>query len=346
MRVLAGDIGGTKTNLGLFDTARRADDGRDAPALLASASYPSGEHRGLEAILADFLTRTREHHEGEIAAAAFGIAGPVEGSKVETLNLPWLVDGSELADRFDLPTVTLLNDLQATGAGIPALLPDELAVLQEGRPPPPDAAAALLAAGTGMGMALLIPVQGRWQVQATEGGHVDLAPRRPEQIELLEFLFELHPDHVSVESAVCGPGLLSLYRFMVARGRPRHDAELNEAIERDPNEAPPRIAAAALGHRCRACDAALDLFCDLYGAAAGNLALTCLARGGVYLGGGIAPKILDRLRDGTFLDAFAAKGRFNGLLKTLPVRVILNQQTALFGAAREAEQQANNLAIT
>ena len=346
MRVLAGDIGGTKTNLGLFDTARRAVDGRDAPAVLTSASYPSGEHRGLEAILADFLTRSRDHHGDGIAAAAFGIAGPVEGGKVETPNLPWLVDASDLADRFELPQVTLLNDMQATGAGIPALLPDELAVLQEGRPPPPDAAAALLAAGTGMGMALLIPVDGRWQVQASEGGHVDLAPRRPEQLELMEFLFERHPDHVSVERAVCGPGLLSLYRFVVARGRPRPDTELNEAIERDPDEAPPRITDAALSHRCPACDAALDLFCDLYGAAAGNLALTGLARAGVYLGGGIAPKVLDRLREGTFLDAFVAKGRFNGLLKNVPVRVILNQQTALLGAAREAEQVSKLLAIT
>jgi len=344
--VLAGDIGGTKTNLGLFDTARRADDGRDAPARLTSASYPSGEHRGLEAILADFLSRTRDHHGGEVAAAAFGIAGPVADGKVETPNLPWLVDASDLSDRFDLPQVALLNDLQATGAGIPALLPDELAVLQEGREPSTPAAAALLAAGTGMGMALLIPVDGRWHVQPTEGGHADLAPRRAEQLELLEYLFELHPDHVSVERAVCGPGLVSLYGFVVERGRPRPDGALRRAIERDPEDAPRRIAEAAVSGACPACDAALELFCDLYGAAAGNLALTCLARGGVYLGGGIAPKIIDRLRAGSFLEAFAAKGRFSGLMKTLPVRVILNQETALLGAAREAEQLAMNPTIS
>ncbi len=341
MHILAGDIGGTKTQLGLFDTSRRDEDGRDAPARLQSARYPSAEHRGLSAIIADFLDRTRDHHGGRIDAAALGIAGPVLGGRVESTNLPWLVDAADLADRFDIPRVTLLNDLQATGAGIAALRDDELEVLQEGQAGPPDAAAALLAAGTGMGMALLIPVDGRWQVQPTEGGHVDLAPRSRGQIELIDFLFELYPDHVSVERAVCGPGLLNLYRFVLYRGRPRPDGDLEFRIREEPEEAPRRIADAAMSRSCPACGAALDLFCDLYGAVAGNLALTALARGGLFLGGGIAPKILPRLKEGTFLDAFRHKGRFASLMATIPVRVILNPEAAVLGAAREAEHSLN-----
>lgn len=341
MHILAGDIGGTKTQLGLFDTSRRDDDGRDSPALVESARYPSAKHRGLEAIVADFLDRTRERCGGDIAAAAFGIAGPVLGGRVESTNLPWMVDAADLADRFEIPRVTLLNDLQATGAGISALHGDELATLQEGETGPQDAAAALLAAGTGMGMALLIPVDGRWQVQPTEGGHVDLAPRSRDQIELIDFLFELYPDHVSVERAVCGPGLVNLHRFVLFRGRPRADADLERLIREEPEEAPRRIAEAAMARTCPACEAALELFCDLYGAAAGNLALTTLARGGVYLGGGIAPKILPRLMEGSFLEAFRHKGRFASLMTSIPVRVILNPETAVLGAAREAEHSLN-----
>ncbi len=332
MHILAGDIGGTKTTLGLFDAGEPASDGRAGPALRETASYASTDYRGLEAIVADFLDRTRPIHQDGIRAAGFGIAGPVQGDRVETLNLPWVINGADLEDRFDIPRVILLNDLQATGAGIPLLLEDELVTLQEGRSGPDQGAAALLAAGTGMGMALLIPVDGRWRVQPTEGGHVDLAPRGRDHLELLEYLFERFPDHVSVERAVCGPGLLELYRFVLARGRPRPDADLRRSIEEDPADAPRRIGEAGLARRCPACDAALDLLCDLYGAVAGNLALTTLARGGVFLGGGIAPKILPRLQEGPFLNSFRRKGRFSRLLGSIPVRVILNQQTALLGA--------------
>ena len=342
MHILAGDIGGTKTQVGLFDPSLRDGDGRDAPRLVQSARYPSADHRGLEAIVADFLDRTRDHHGGDIAAAAFGIAGPVLAGRVESTNLPWTVDATDLGDRFDIPRVALLNDLQATGAGIDALRDDELVTLQEGKTPPPDAAACLLAAGTGMGMALLFPADGRWKAQPTEGGHVDLAPQTRDQLELIDYLFDLYPDHVSVERAVCGPGLVNLYRYVLFRGRPRGDEELERLVREDADDAPQLIADAAMAGLCPASEAALDLFCDLYGAVAGNLALTALARGGVFLGGGIAPKILPRLKQGAFLKAFRRKGRFASLMASIPVRVILNPETAVLGAAREAEQSLAN----
>lgn len=338
MRIVAGDIGGTKTNLGLFDAMRRNADGREAPALVERATYTSPDYGGLEEVLADFLDRTDSR--GSIGAAAFGVAGPVLGGRVETPNLPWVVEATSIEERFDIPRVGLLNDLEATAAGIPALLDSELVVLQPGRPPYTLHAAALLAPGTGMGMALLIPVGDRWQPQPTEGGHVDLAARNDEEMALVRHLQQRFPDHVSVERAVCGPGLLNIWRFVVETGVARADDEHRRVVEEHPADAPRAIGECGLSGGCPACAKTLDLFAGLFGAAAGNLALSSLALSGVYLGGGITPKLLPKLQDGTFLRSFHAKGRFRALMERIPVRAVLNPDTALLGAAREAAQLA------
>jgi len=338
MRIVAGDIGGTKTNIGLFDGKRRNADGRDAPALVERATYNSPDHAGLEEVLDDFLDRTGSR--GSVDAAAFGVAGPVLDGRVETPNLPWVVESAAIEERFEIPRVGLLNDLEATAAGIPALLDSELVVLQPGQPPYTLHAAALLAPGTGMGMALLIPVGDRWQPQPTEGGHVDLAPRTEEEMALVRYLQREFPDHVSVERAVCGPGLLNIWRFVVHTRTARADDDHRRAFDASEADAPRIIGVCGLSNGCPACVKALDLFASLYGAAAGNLALSCLALSGVYLGGGITPKLLPKLQDGTFLEAFNAKGRFRGLMERIPVRAVLNPDTALLGAAREAAQLA------
>ena len=338
MRVLAGDIGGTKTHVGVYDPARSDPEGRSAPAPILTRTYDSRRHGGLEEILDDFL-RHADLSEG-IQAASFGIAGPVQDGRVETLNIPWIVEAASLSSRFGIPRVSLLNDLEAMGLGIAALREQDLVTVQAGTPPAQLGGGALLAAGTGMGMALLIPVDGTWQVQPTEGGHVELAPRSPDEAALLAYLFERFPDHVSVERAVSGPGLVNLYHFIEDTGRAQADAVVADAIAGEPGEAGARIGAAALDGTCAACDAALDLFVSLYGSAAGNLALTTLAFSGVYLGGGIAPKILPRLLDGPFLEALHAKGRYRAMMETLPVRVILDPETGLLGAAREARRIA------
>ena len=338
MLILGGDIGGTKTNIGLFDASLPSADGRDAPARLTTASFPSAAYAGLEDVVEAFIEQLPDEHGGRIAAASFGVAGPVLDGRVETLNLPWVVEARALEAQFDIPRVRLLNDLEATAAGIPALLDDELATLQEGDPPAELGAAALLAPGTGMGMALLIPVAGQWQPQPTEGGHVDLPVRTHEEIELLHHLQKRYPDHVSVERVVCGPGLANIWNYVVYTGAARADDEHRRAVEADPTDAPRIIGECAIHGDCPACVHALDIFTSLYGAVAGNLALTCLAVSGVYLGGGITPKILPRLRDGAFLEAFRSKGRYRGLMESIPVRVVLNPETALLGAARAAAQ--------
>lgn len=340
MRVLAGDIGGTKTTIGLYDPALPDPDGKGAPARLASSTYDSRRHDGLEEILDDFLSATRDQHGDEITAASFGIAGPVKEGQVKTLNIPWIVEATMLSSHFGIPRISLHNDLEAMGLGIPALRDRDLVTVQRGTPPTQLAGGALLAAGTGMGMALLIPVDGRWQVHPTEGGHVELAPRSPDEAALLDYLFALFPEHVSVERAVSGPGLVHLFDFVKDTGRATPDPEVAEAVDDQGDRAGELIGASAIEGRCEACNAALSLFVSLYGSTAGNLALTTLAYSGVYLGGGIAPKILPRLLDGPFLEAFRAKGRYRAMMETLPVRVILDPETGLHGAAREARRLA------
>jgi glucokinase len=319
--ILAGDIGGTKTNLGLFNLV----DGRLEAK--RQQSFPSRESPNLESIVAEFVEQT----DDRIIAACFGIAGPVIDGRVSTPNLAWVVDSDLLARQLELRSVTLLNDLEATGHGIAELGPAELLILNEGTPS--EGNRALIAAGTGLGVASLYWDRKHYDVSASEGGHVDFAPRNEIEIELLRFMLKQHA-RVSVERVLSGPGFFNIYNFLRSTGRGEETPEFAERLETDD---PSRVVAkAALEGESPMAVQAMEIFTSIYGAVAGNVALTTLAIGGVYVGGGIAPKIKEKLEDGTFMRAFVDKGRLTGLMKTIPVRVILNERTALLGAARMA----------
>jgi glucokinase len=326
--LLAGDVGGTKTNLGLFD------QGGATPRLLRSGHYASPEFPGLAPMLAAFLGADG----ARVGAACFGVPGPVVANRTQTPNLAWELDGADLVRATGIPAVRLINDLVATAEGVPLLGPDDLAVLHPGAlEGSGDGNRALIAAGTGLGMALLPWIGGRHQPVASEGGHMDFAPRNAEEVALAATLGARY-GRVSVERVVSGPGLQSLYEHLRGQPEARETPETPAVAARlgaadDPSRV---IAEAALAGESPLCGRALDLFAAAYGAAAGNLALVGTALGGVYLGGGIAPKILPKLQDGTFLQAFLDKGRFRSFVAAIPVRVILNDRTAMFGAANVA----------
>jgi glucokinase len=306
--ILAGDIGGTSTRLALFD-----GDPREPVALEV---YRSHEHAGLDEMVADFVAG----HPAEVRRACFGVAGPVRGGRcVDTTNLAWPVDGSVLARVLGLRGVSLLNDLEANARGLAALRPSDYEVLAPGEPAA-SGNAAVVSAGTGLGQAGLFWDGERHHVFATEGGHADFAPRNRLEEGLRRYLESEH-GHVSYERVCSGIGLVNIHRYL--RGLEGGGEELDA----------PAITAAALDGSDPVCVRALELMVSIYGAQAGNVALTLLATGGVYLGGGFPPRILPKLRDGTFMQAFLDKGRFRGLLEQIPVRVILNDRTALIGAA-------------
>lgn len=318
--ILAGDIGGTNTRLAFFTVA-----GKRLVSVIEE-TFPSRRHRGLAEIVSQFLSA----HKLSPAIACFGIAGPVKQGRVETTNLPWIVDARLLSDELHIPTVLVINDLEATAYGVTVLEPTEWAVLNAGAP---DAVgnAAVIAAGTGLGEAGLYWDGQRYRPFATEGGHTDFAPRSPLECELLHFLLARF-DRVSYERVLSGPGLVNIYEFLRETGRGDEPVWLAEEFRgHDPAAV---ITQTALAGRCALCEQALDLFVSLYGAEAGNLALKVMATGGLFIGGGIAPKILPKLTTPTFMSAFVAKGRMQPVVEAIPVRVILNDRTALFGAAR------------
>ncbi|HTM45867.1 MAG TPA: glucokinase [Polyangiaceae bacterium] len=328
--ILAGDIGGTKTNIALFQT----NAGQSRPQLLAEQTFHSGNFAGLEQIVALFLESRKQ--APTLEGACFGVAGPIVDRSSRIPNLPWVIDADSLQRAFSLPQVTLINDLEATAEGIAALNPDELETLNAGVPSTGTLqCGAVIAAGTGLGMAVLQPIGGQWIPAASEGGHADYAPRNEKEMALLAFLLGRH-QRVSTERVVSGPGLHAIYDFVVALGKLTPNPDLARAIAANKEEAPAQIGQAALAKQCPACVEALDLFAAAYGACAGNLGLTALSSGGLFLGGGIATKILPKLRDGTFMTAFKAKGRLSPLVERMPVHVILNPQAPLFGAARRA----------
>jgi glucokinase len=308
--ILAGDIGGTSTRLALFD------DEPTEPA--AFEVYASRAHAGLEEMVRDFL----RHHPANVESASFGVAGPVRDGRVETTNLAWPVDGSSLAPALGLGRVSLLNDLEANARGIEALGPDDFEALNDGDPGA-TGNAAVVSAGTGLGQAGMYWDERRYRVFATEGGHTDFAPQNELEEDLRRFLAAEYR-HVSYERVCSGMGLVNIYRFLRERGAPDLDG-----VE---------ISRRALDESDQTCVRALDAMVSIYGAQAGNVALTLMATGGVYLGGGIAPKILPKLQEGRFMDAFVDKGRFGELLGRIPVRVILNDKTALLGAALAARE--------
>ena len=323
--ILAGDVGGTKTVIARY----RVDD-QGALEQQQLATYPSREYLSLDGILQTFLQQCPDE---PVLSACFGVAGPVIRGESRTTNLPWSLSEQSLAKIVGTPRVKLLNDLEATAYGMLFLGAQERVVLNPGTA---DAAGniAVLAAGTGLGEAILYWDGFSHHAIATEGGHCDFAPRTDREIELLGYLRARLGGHVSYERVLSGPGLFNVYLFLRDSGYGVEPSGVAEALRTgDPSAT---ISQLALAGEDPLCMAALELFVAVYGAEAGNLALKCLAAGGVYIGGGIAPKILPALTSGAFMEAFLDKGRFAALLKDVPVSVATNPRTALLGAANYA----------
>jgi glucokinase len=326
MRVLAGDIGGTKVLLQL------ADFEPGGCRLVAEQRFDSDAYDDLLPLVRDFLgTVSPTVMPG---AACFGIAGPITatptGQVARVTNLPWIVESGPFAHELAIPQVRLINDFQAVGYGIETLLPQDFVVLQAGEPKK-RAPRGVLGAGTGLGQALLVWQDDHYEAVATEGGHVDFAPTDELQVELLRYLGERY-ERVSYERVLSGPGLVNLYTFLRTHGEP---GSLDLLRTDDP---PAAITAAALRGGDPAAKAALDMFVKVYGAQAGNVALAYFAAGGLFIAGGIAPKILSALTDGAFIRAFLDKGRMRDPLATFPVYVVINERVGLLGAALAASR--------
>jgi glucokinase len=320
--ILAGDIGGTNTRLAFFEGAP------DRLNPVAIEVFPSREHKGLAEIARMFLAK----HNQTARAACFGIAGAVVNDRVEATNLPWVVDARHLASELGIERVALINDLLANAHGIALLAESDFVVLNAGSPSP-TGNRALISAGTGLGEAGLLADPRGYEPFPSEGGHADFGPRNELEMELLRYLMARF-EHVSYERVLSGPGLHNVYKFLRDTGRGEEPAWLAEQIaHRDPSAA---IATSALEGTSDICVQALDIFVSVYGAEAGNLALKVVATGGMFVGGGIAPKIIRKLSSSTFIKAFQAKGRMSHLLQDIPVRVITNDKTALLGAGRVA----------
>ncbi|MBI4608671.1 MAG: glucokinase [Candidatus Rokubacteria bacterium] len=324
LTILAGDVGGTKTALALFEETATG------PALVREEALPSRQFPSLEAAIGRFL---EAGPPCTVSAACFGVAGAVVDGRSFPTNLPWELDEGPLAQAIPAPRVKLINDLEAAAHGVLHLPTHELLTLQEGSPRRGNM--VLIAAGTGLGEALLVWDGKRHSVVASEGGHGDFAPRSDLEIELLRFLTKEF-ERVSYERVLSGPGLFNIYRFLRESGYASEPQWLRERIEKgDPSEV---VSEAGLAGRDPLCMKALELFVSIYGAEAGNLALKALAVGGVFVGGGIAPKIRAKLADGTFIAAFRDKGRLSRVIAEMPVRVALNPRAPLLGAARVARQ--------
>jgi glucokinase len=323
---IAGDIGGTKTRIAVIEV------NGTRVRIVRETVYSSRSFATFEILLEDFFSSGTTFS----GYAAFGIAGPVQGRVAQTTNLPWRIDADALQQKFGFAYCALLNDLEATAYGIPALCADDLLVLQSGVPDS-RGNAAVIAAGTGLGEAGLFWDGQQHQPFATEGGHASFSPDDELEIAFLRYLQQQHR-HVSWERVVSGMGLVSLHEFLCLHRGAAPQPWLAEEIRN--GNAAAAISAAALSGRDEICIETLVLFVRLYGAEAGNLALKVMSRGGLYLGGGIAPKILPLLQNGAFLDAFLNKGRMRPLLEAMPVKVILNDRAALFGPALRAAQFA------
>jgi glucokinase len=341
MMLLAGDIGGTKTLLGLFSAAP------ERPKAVDVAEFVTLDHDGLEPMIESFL-KSRKLDPKHVEAASFGVAGQVTDELARLTNVPWQVDCESVANRLGFRRTYVINDLEALAYGVTVLDEHELKMLQRGVPHP-QGNGAVIAAGTGLGEALLLNVNGCFLPGASEGGHADFAPRTPREIDMLRELLRIFP-RVSVEHILSGPGLVNVYQYT-------HDAfgtgpmltpssvapaRLCAAVGEidDPADLPKRISKAAMEKTCDQCVEALDIFVSVYGAEAGNIALRTVATAGVYVGGGIAPKILPALEAGTFLDAFRAKEPMADFVATIPVAVILNPDAGLLGAAVHAQQRS------
>lgn len=317
--VLAGDIGGTKTNLGVFIKGKRR------PLLKCFKSYSSREFQGLEDIIDLFLSEKPL----KIKRACFGIAGPVENGRCKTTNLPWDVYESRIKKAFGMKNVRLINDLSAMAEAVTFLARSEKFILNHGCPQK-DGNISLVAPGTGLGQALLVYNEGKYIAVPSEGGHVDFAPGNELEAGLLAFLRKQY-GHVSIERIISGIGIINIYNYLKSTGKYKEPVWLAKKIEtEDPAKV---INNAAYEKGQKLCLKTIDIFLSILGAAAGNLALTGLTKGGVYVGGGIPPRLLWRFKEDIFMKAFIKKGRFSGLMEKIPVHIILNSNSALLGAA-------------
>src|SRR5687768_14386174 len=338
--LLGGDIGGTKTLLGLFEP------GQPRPQPLHVDEFITLNHDGLESILGTFLEKHGARVD-ELEASSFGVAGAITDQVAQLTNVPWRIDAAEMM-RHGFRRVRLLNDLEAMAYAIPVLSSDELAVLQEGARIA-SGNVAVIAAGTGLGEGMLLNIGGRLVPGQSEGGHADFAARTPRELEMVAALTRVF-GRVSAEHILSGPGLVNIYRFthtwLKADGTGLGEGQLGAPADgaaprtcdavgpvSDASEMPARISAAALAGTCARCVEALDLFVSAYGAEAGNIGLRVVATAGVYIGGGIAPRILPLLENGRFMEAFRAKAPLDGLVSRMPVAVILNPKSGLLGAA-------------
>ncbi len=330
--ILAGDVGGTKVALALFDFQS------GALHHAAEKRYPAKDYPGLEAIVQEFVAEQQQ--EGKISAACFGVPGPVRHGVLRLTNLPWMLDSRKLSLDLSIDHVFLINDLEANGYGIPELKADQIFTLSPG-----DASAAgnraLISAGTGLGEAFLVWNGKRHIPMASEGGHCDFAARNEDEIDLLRHLQKKLGGRVSYERVIAGVGIKDVYDFLREVRKMEEPAWLRDRLAaEDPNAV---IGELGESGKSEICAKTLDIVVGAYGAEAGNLALKVLSTGGVYVGGGIAPKILKKLQDGAFMKAFADKGRLSDLLVQTPVRVILESRAALMGAAAYAEARATEL---
>ena len=326
--LLAADVGGTKVALAL------AAAGGARPEIVAHHVYACREFSSLQPIIADFLQQPPvAGHRGAIAAACLSVAGPVAANSVTLTNLDWKIAGNALAAELRLPEVRLINDFSAAGLGITRLAPNELETLQVGSPVA-QAARLIIGAGTGLGVGLLTWQDNGYAVHASEAGHADFAPVDEVQDKLLVYLRRSY-GRVSYERVVSGPGLMRIFSFLQETGAGVPSRQLRDA-DKTRQDTAELIAEFALAKLDPLAVRALDLFVGIYGAFAGNMALATLARGGVYIAGGIAPKIAPKLREGAFMRAFTSKGRFSEVLATMPVQVVMDPQVGLYGALLEA----------
>jgi glucokinase len=316
--ILAGDIGGTKTLLGVFDAAPAR------PRAAVVRSYGTLDYDDLTAMIAEFL-READTAAAAIDSACFGVAGPVMDEAAELTNVPWRVDARRVTSTFGFRGVSLLNDLEAMAYAVPVLRESEVHVLQEGEALR-GGNIALIAAGTGLGQALLHNVDGRFVPSASEGGHADFAARTEREIGLVRDLTARY-GRADVEHVVSGRGFFNLHPFAHRGGPCLAKVDLGDL------DAPSAISTAALERRCPGCIETLDMFVEAYGAESGNLALRTVSTGGLFIGGGIAPKILAAFTSGTFMSAFRAKPPLDAMLAAMPVKIILNPEAGLLGSA-------------
>jgi len=320
--LLAGDIGGTKTNVGIYSPEK----GPREP--LFEAIFPSSKYPNLEMLVSEFLSQVSI----EIDRAIFGVAGPVVGGQARVTNLPWVIQEDQLVRSLHLKSVRLFNDLEAIAYGITLLEKEDLYTLNKGVPPP-RGTLAVIAPGTGLGEAFLIWEGERYRAYSSEGGHADFGPNSDLEIGLLRSL-KTKFGHVSYERICSGHGLPNIYDYLKESGYAEEPPWLAEQLAAT-NDPTPAIVNAALDTKklCKLCVTTLSIFVSALGAEAGNLALKVMATGGVYLGGGIPPRIISLLDKGIFMNCFTNKGRFTEFISKIPVHVICNSKTALMGAA-------------